>query len=75
MTDLDTHYAVSTGALHTAVMYAEICLRVALENKHNAGRAYFEHEMEETLVMLQKALKAHRERDDAVNAKLFGSVA
>ena len=69
MTDLDLHYATSTGALHSVVMFAEISLRVALQSEFTDNKHYLRREMEETLAMLQRALKEHRERDDAVNAK------
>lgn len=70
-TDLDMHYAISTGALHTAVMYAEISLRVALQSEYTDNKHYLRREMEEVLRDLQRALAEHRVRDDAVNAKLL----
>lgn len=66
---LDVHYAISTGALHTAVQYAEISLRVALESEWTDNKHYLRREMQDVLEMLQDALRRHKERNDAQDAK------
>jgi hypothetical protein len=71
MTKLDLHYATSTGALHTTVMFAEISLRVALQSEFTDNKHYLRREMEEVLEMLQKALAEHRARDNEVNKSIW----
>ena len=60
MSDLLTHYAISTGALSSALFYAETSLRVALQcNRTEAG---LRRSMVELLASVERANAEHKVR-------------
>lgn len=64
MSDIALHYARSTGSLHAAVIYAEISLRVALENPNNSP-ARLRERMTTVLAEMRAALFEQASREAA----------
>lgn len=64
MSALVEHYARSTGSLHASVMYAEMSLRIALENPNNSP-ARLRARMQTVLAEMRLALFEQASREAA----------